>query len=182
MTAMQLIFLVTAMITLFSAVMTVTSRRMLHSALWLILSLLGVAVVYVLLEASFFAVVQVLVYIGAIAILILFAIMLTRKSMVDSGSQTNRGWLLVMLIIGVACAGMVLAFLTWPALTQTTTALPYDEKDALIYNLAELFKKKARPVLHVVDIAALIHEWATGDPNPQQAQFMVAYKTWKNRP
>ena len=129
MTAMQLIFLVTAMITLFSAVMTVTSRRMLHSALWLILSLLGVAVVYVLLEASFFAVVQVLVYIGAIAILILFAIMLTRKSMVDSGSQTNRGWLLVMLIIGVACAGMVLAFLTWPALTQTTTALPYDEKN-----------------------------------------------------
>jgi hypothetical protein len=61
-------------------------------------------------------------------------------------------------------------------------ALPYDEKDALIYNLAELFKKKARPVLHVVDIATLIHEWATGDPNPQQAQFMAAYKTWKNRP
>ncbi len=58
----------------------------------------------------------------------------------------------------------------------------YDEKDALIINLAELLKKKARPVLHVVDIATSIHEWATGDPNPQQALFTAAYKKWKNRP
>jgi hypothetical protein len=58
---------------------------------------------------------------------------------------------------------------------------PYDEKDALVFNLAELFKKKARPVLHVIDIATLIHEWATGDPNPQQARFKASYKMWKNR-
>jgi hypothetical protein len=57
-----------------------------------------------------------------------------------------------------------------------------DEKDALVFNLAELIKKKARPVLHVVDIATSIHEWATGDPNPEQARFQAAYRTWKNRP
>lgn len=58
----------------------------------------------------------------------------------------------------------------------------FDEKDALVFNLAELLKRKARPVLHVVGIAALIHEWATGDPSPQHLRFMAAYKTWKNRP
>ncbi len=60
--------------------------------------------------------------------------------------------------------------------------LPFDEKDALVFNLAELVKKKARPVLHVIDIATSIHEWATGDPNPQHVRFLAAYKTWKDRP
>jgi len=59
---------------------------------------------------------------------------------------------------------------------------PYDEKDALVFNLAELIKKKARPVLHVVDIATSIHEWATGDLNPEQTRFRAAYQTWKSRP
>jgi hypothetical protein len=58
----------------------------------------------------------------------------------------------------------------------------YDEKDALVFNLAELVKKKARPVSHVIDIATMTHEWATGDPNSQQARFLVAFKKWKDRP
>jgi hypothetical protein len=59
--------------------------------------------------------------------------------------------------------------------------LLYDEKDALVVNLAGLVKGKARPVLHVVDIATLIHEWATGDPIPQHARFRDAYRAWKTR-
>lgn len=111
----QLLFLVTAAVTLFGAVMMVTSRRMVHSALWLILTLLGVGMVFVHLQAGFFAVVQVLVYVGAIAILVLFAVMLTRHSMNDSGSQTNRYWipaLLMTLIVGML---VTFAFLNWPA-------------------------------------------------------------------
>ncbi len=61
-------------------------------------------------------------------------------------------------------------------------SMPYDEKDALVFNLAELLKRKARPVSHVIDIATLVHAWATGDPNPQQARFQAAFKKWKNRP
>ena len=60
--------------------------------------------------------------------------------------------------------------------------LCYDEKDALVFNLAELIRKQARPVLHTVDIATSIHEWATGDLNPPQARFQAAYQIWKNRP
>lgn len=129
MTALQILFLFTAAVTLFGAIMTVITHRMSHAVLWLILSLMGVGVFYVLLEASFFAVVQVLVYVGAIAILILFAIMLTRKSMIDTGSQTNRGWFLVMLVILLACAGIVVAILTWPATQATASALPASQTD-----------------------------------------------------
>jgi NADH-quinone oxidoreductase subunit J len=129
MTAMQVLFLFMAGVTLFGAVMTVTAHRMLHAAMWLILSLMGVGASYVLLEASFFAVVQILVYVGAIAILILFAIMLTRKSMIDTGSQTNKGWIPVMLVVLIACAGIILAILTWPAAQATASALPVDEKN-----------------------------------------------------
>lgn len=58
----------------------------------------------------------------------------------------------------------------------------FDEKDALVFNLAELIKKKARPVLHTVGIAASIHEWATGEQHSQQARFQAAFQAWKNRP
>jgi NADH-quinone oxidoreductase subunit J len=93
MTAMQIIFLLVAVVTLASAVLTVTSRRIVHAALWLIAALMGVAILFALLEASFFVVVQVLVYVGAIAILILFAVMLTRNAMLDVGPQVRKGWL-----------------------------------------------------------------------------------------
>jgi NADH-quinone oxidoreductase subunit J len=91
--AIQIFFILVAAVTLFSAGMVVSVRRMIHAALWLVLALFGVAVIFATLEASFFAVVQVLVYIGAIAILVIFAVMLTRHVMEDDASQTNRGWL-----------------------------------------------------------------------------------------
>lgn len=58
----------------------------------------------------------------------------------------------------------------------------FDEKDALVFHLADLIKKKVRPVLHTVDIASSIHEWATGELNPERDRFRVAYQSWKNRP
>lgn len=60
--------------------------------------------------------------------------------------------------------------------------LHFDEKDALVFNLAELIRKKARPGLHAVGIATSIHEWATGDLSPEPARFQAAYQAWKNRP
>ncbi len=54
-------------------------------------TLFGVAVLYALLNASFLAVVQVVVYIGAIAILFIFAVMLTRKDMRDQGRAAEQG-------------------------------------------------------------------------------------------
>jgi NADH-quinone oxidoreductase subunit J len=92
MTPLQVIFVITAAATLGAALMVVSTRNLVHAALWLVVSLFGVAVVYVLLNAGFLAVAQVVIYIGAIAILMIFAIMLTRRVATDSGPQINSNW------------------------------------------------------------------------------------------
>jgi len=73
----SVLFLVFSVITLGGALLVVTTRNLFHAALYLMLSFFGVAGLYVLLSAPFLAGVQVVVYIGAIAILIIFGIMLT---------------------------------------------------------------------------------------------------------
>ncbi|MCA9998692.1 MAG: NADH-quinone oxidoreductase subunit J, partial [Anaerolineales bacterium] len=75
----QIIFIVVAIVTILGGIGVVAARTLFHSALALILTLFGVAIFYVLLSAGFLAVVQVMVYVGAIAILILFAIMFSRS-------------------------------------------------------------------------------------------------------
>jgi len=92
MTPQQVIFLITAIVTLGAGLMVVIARNLVRAALWLILSLFGVAVFFVLLNAGFLAVAQVVIYIGAIAILMIFAIMLTRRVATDTGSQINSSW------------------------------------------------------------------------------------------
>jgi NADH-quinone oxidoreductase subunit J len=71
-------------------VLTVTARNLFHAAILLIVSFFGVAGVYVLLDAGFFAAAQFLVYIGAISILIIFAVMLTRG--VITAQRANAQW------------------------------------------------------------------------------------------
>jgi NADH-quinone oxidoreductase subunit J len=71
------VFLVFSVITLGGALLVVTTRNLFHAALFLMLSLFGVAGLFVLLSSEFLAGVQVVVYIGAIAILIVFAVMFT---------------------------------------------------------------------------------------------------------
>ncbi len=130
MTPLQVIFLLTAAVTLGAALMMVTTRNLVHAALWLILALFGVAVVYVLLEAAFFAVVQVVVYIGAIAILMIFAIMLTRREMRDRGPQTQRHWALGALLSAVTFGGLMLLLRGW-LLGDPPAALPALQSDML---------------------------------------------------
>ena len=107
MSGLEIVFLIVAAMTLSAAFMVVTTQNLVHGALWLVLTLFGVAATFVLLNATFLAVVQVVVYIGAIAILLIFAIMLTRKVMQDSTSQTNANWIVaallgLVLFVGIA--------------------------------------------------------------------------------
>ena len=111
----QIIFLIVGALTLAAAFLVVTVRNIVHASLWLTLTLFGITVVFVLLGASFFAGVQVLVYIGAISILIIFAIMLTRRVMTDTGPQTNSAWWLSAIVSALVFAGLTFMFLnsTW---------------------------------------------------------------------
>lgn len=127
MTGMQILFLITAAVVAFASLMSVTARRMIHAALWFVLALLGVAVVFAMLEASFFAVVQVLVYVGAIAILVIFATMLTRRALEDQGKQFNRATLVTLVIISVIFAGLVVSLKSWAPLQTMTSPLSADQ-------------------------------------------------------
>jgi NADH-quinone oxidoreductase subunit J len=118
MTGEQIIFLLVALFTLGSGFMVVTTRNLVHAALWLVSTLFGVAVTFALLNASFLAVVQVVVYIGAIAILFIFAVMLTRKDMRDQGPQLNRNWWVGVMLSVLVFAGLFFLLQGWSGLSE----------------------------------------------------------------
>jgi NADH-quinone oxidoreductase subunit J len=74
----EVAFLILALIGSLAGLLVVTSRNVVHAALWLVVALSSVAGVYLLLAAPFVAFVQVIIYVGAIVVLLLFGIMLTR--------------------------------------------------------------------------------------------------------
>ncbi|MCH7610906.1 MAG: NADH-quinone oxidoreductase subunit J [Chloroflexi bacterium] len=115
MTLAQLIFLAAAAVTLVAAIMVVTSPRLIHAGLWLILSLAGIAVLFILLDNGFLAVVQVAIYIDAIAILIIIAVMLTRAVMSDADRQINRMGLAAAFASLILLAGLLAMVLQVPA-------------------------------------------------------------------
>ena len=119
----QIIFIVAAAVTLVAALFVVGTKNLIHAAFWLILALFGVAVTYVLLQAGFIAVVQVVVYIGAISILFIFAAMLTRKVMQDTGPQNNANWWLGALIALLFFAGLTVMLLRIPGISEQAPAI-----------------------------------------------------------
>ena len=89
----------------------VTSNNVVHAALWLVVVLAGVAAQYILAAAEFVAVSQVLVYIGAVMVLFLFGIMLTRAKIGTESNLNNTNWAL-----GIPVALLLLGTLTWAIL------------------------------------------------------------------
>jgi NADH-quinone oxidoreductase subunit J len=149
-----IIFGLVSLVTLGAALAVVTNRNILHSAFYLILAFVGVASVYVLLEAPFIAVVQILVYIGAIAILIIFAIMLTRRLMSKDMLQRNAQW--VWSALGAAglfiALGWIVYNVNWPVVDQ---AVP---DDAITVLGQELLTKYVVPfeIASLLLVAALV--------------------------
>lgn len=159
MTGEQIIFLVVAGFTLGSGLMVVTTGNLVHAALWLVSTLFGVAVAYALLNAAFLAVVQVVVYIGAIAILFIFAVMLTRKDLRDRGPQVNANWWVGALLAVLTFVGLIFLLRGWDGMTRTAAAYPSDF-DAVAALGTELVSPEAYvlpfEVASVLLVAALI--------------------------
>jgi len=124
MTGEKITFLVVAVLTLVFALRVVTTGNLVHAALWLVATLSGIAVVFALLQANFLAVVQVVVYIGAIAILFIFAVMLTRKEMRDRGPQLNQNWWFGALLAVMTFGGLFALLQGWNGLSNTPAAIP----------------------------------------------------------
>jgi NADH-quinone oxidoreductase subunit J len=117
MVAENIAFYLIAALMVVSAVRVVTTRNIVHAALYLVLVLAGVAAQYILLAAEFIAITQVLVYIGAIVVLFLFGIMLTRAPMGPMHDSDNE-----QQAVGAAIAAVllgVMGYVLWKAFTDT---------------------------------------------------------------
>ncbi len=107
-----LIFWIIAVLLTVAAVMVVSLRNIVHSALALVMVFALAAGIYVLLNAEFIAIVQILIYAGAVTILILFALMLTRIAGLSRTNPTNRLWWIAVIISTLLGATVIYAATT----------------------------------------------------------------------
>ncbi len=82
-------FLVLSALEILSAVMVVTSRKLVHNVFWLLMTLLVIAGIYVLFRAELIALIQIVVYAGAVPVLFLFGIMLTRRKIMEAPHESE---------------------------------------------------------------------------------------------
>ncbi|MEM1333978.1 MAG: NADH-quinone oxidoreductase subunit J [Actinomycetota bacterium] len=111
-------FAIIAALMIFAALSVVTTKNVVHAALWLVLVLGGVAAQYILAAAEFVAVSQVMVYIGAVMVLFLFGIMLTRAQIGKEAGLNNSTW-----YAGIPVAVLLFGLLAWTVLDV------YDDTD-----------------------------------------------------
>lgn len=148
-TADTAVFAVIALVTLGAALFVVTSRNIVHSALFLVLSFAGIAAFYVMLYADFLAFVQILIYIGAVTVLLIFAVVLTYNANAQTSNPGNaqRGLAAFVAALLLALMGVVFVGTRWnlnptPYLDSTvqvvgpslygTYALPFEIASVLL--------------------------------------------------
>ncbi|OPZ87483.1 MAG: NADH-quinone oxidoreductase subunit J [bacterium ADurb.Bin429] len=119
--AYNIILLLLAAVTLLGAIRVITTRSVIHAAFWLFPVFAGIAGFYLLLGAQFLAAIQVLIYIGAILVLIIFAVTLTRNAMDSDEAQSNRFGVPVFLAAVMLLAALIGAAgkTIWPATFAT---------------------------------------------------------------
>lgn len=156
MTAVTVVFAALGLVTLVSAFLVVTSDQIVHAALWLVVTLGALAALYVLLAAELVAWVQVLIYVGSVVVLLLFALMLTRAP-TGSGSATATA---NQPLAGVVAAAVTVAL---GAVMWAGFAGEVIDEDAIRIGTAErlgdaVFRTWVLPfeVLSVVLLAALV--------------------------
>ncbi len=120
---MSIFFILTAIVTLFAAASAMSLRNLVHCALALAVSFTGIAALYLQLDAQFVGFAEILVYVGAIAILIVFAILLTRSGEAPENSVLTSGWM-----AGIAISAMVFTLLGWAVLNSS--AIPKENPPA----------------------------------------------------
>ncbi|MFE1586523.1 NADH-quinone oxidoreductase subunit J [Streptomyces sp. NPDC058737] len=155
-TGVEIAFLLVGLVTFGAAVVTVTTRQLVHAALWLVVALGGLAVEYLLLTAEFIAWVQVLIYVGAVVVLILFGLMLTRAPIGRSpdADSANR-WAALTVAVASAAA---LVWVVVDAFRTTWIDLDGPAAGSTAVTGASLFQNWVLPfeALSVLLLAALV--------------------------
>jgi NADH-quinone oxidoreductase subunit J len=100
-------FYIFALLAVGGGILTITRRNAVHSAIWLIVSLLGVAGLYLLQHAEFLFAVQIVLYIGGVMVLFLFVIMLVNLDQAARQRQFNKAWWLALACVAGVGAEVV---------------------------------------------------------------------------
>jgi len=95
---------------IYSAIMVVSARNIVHSAFYLATTLLCVAVYFIMLRAQYLAAVQILVYVGAVVVLILFALMLTRTAVGDYTNISSKQTVFAAVVAFMLFAALTVVF------------------------------------------------------------------------
>ena len=106
----EIVFILIGVVTLGAALLCVTSRNVVRAALWLVVALGGLAGLYLVLTAELVAIVQVLIYVGAVVVLLLFGLMVT-KAPIGPQPDLNTANRPVALVVAVAAFGLLVAVL-----------------------------------------------------------------------
>lgn len=117
----SVIFWIVAAVLVVSALLVVTLRNIVHSALALVVVFAMASGIYILLNAEFIAIVQILIYAGAVTILILFALMLTRITGQRITNPTNRQWWVAVVICAFLGVCIVYAATFSPRMIPNTS-------------------------------------------------------------
>ncbi|MFD8450971.1 NADH-quinone oxidoreductase subunit J family protein [Streptomyces coelicoflavus] len=155
-TGVEIAFLLVGLVTFGAAVVTVTTRQLVHAALWLVVALGGLAVEYLLLTAEFIAWVQVLIYVGAVVVLILFGLMLTRAPIGRSpDADSGNRWAALTVAVASAAA---LVWVVVDAFRTTWIDLDGPAAGSTAVTGASLFQNWVLPfeALSVLLLAALV--------------------------
>jgi NADH-quinone oxidoreductase subunit J len=102
----DVLFLVMAVVAVGSAILAVASRHLIHAALWLVVTLGAVAGAFLLMGAELLAWVQVLVYVGAVVVLIVFALMLTRRPTGSTSAEVTKNQPVAAVVSTIIAVGM----------------------------------------------------------------------------
>ncbi|MGW6874080.1 NADH-quinone oxidoreductase subunit J family protein [Streptomyces xanthophaeus] len=155
-TGVEIAFVLVGLATLGAAVVTVTTKQLVHAALWLVVALGGIAVEYLLLTAEFIAWVQVLIYLGSVVVLLLFGLMLT-KAPIGRSPDADSGNRWVALGVAVT-AGAALVWVVVDAFRTTWIDLDGPVQGSTKVSGEILFQHWVLPfeALSVLLLAALI--------------------------
>jgi NADH-quinone oxidoreductase subunit J len=137
-TGEAVVFWVLGPVALAGALGMVLSRNAVHSALWLVNTMLALGVLYVVQGAPFLGAVQIIVYTGAIMILFLFVLMLVGRDTSDSVVETLRGQRVAAIVLGIGFAGLVGAGIARATQDVVPQGLGDDAAGGNVQGIAEL--------------------------------------------
>ena len=156
-TGTAIAFYVLAALTTISAIMVVSLRNIFHSVLFLVLSFAGIAGIYITLNAEFVAAIQVLIYAGAIAVLMLFAMMLTSNAMTEGNpsGHLNPSAILAAFLFFVTLAYVALVT-PWKDGAEVPAEISINGIADLLFNVYVLPFEIASILLLVAMIGAIV--------------------------